>query len=268
MAIQTRTLLVRAPGSTVKPASAPTMTQIDVEPIQGWSGPTPSQSPPPPEPSLEEQLIAARDSLMARSRVFLAFAHAHSSWRQGAYFKGVTINGPVANGPPGCLKGPSIAGRMNQYHDIQNLTAMETDIYEAIRDGVAEAFELWRASVKVPMLAWYPMFAAFPGPQAPPAPNLPTPLSALTSMSPDVLVPPNLKARIDLKLPQALRHPIISGFLNALTINISSLLLGWIATQIVTGVLGKGPVPTFAPPYVPVGPVLGGSVIENPPIGI
>jgi hypothetical protein len=26
----------------------------------------------------------------------------------------------------------------------------------------------------------------------------------------------------------------------------------------VTNVLGTGPVPTFAPPYVPVGPVVGG----------
>jgi len=32
----------------------------------------------------------------------------------------------------------------------------------------------------------------------------------------------------------------------------------------VKGVLGSGPVPTFAPPYVPVGPVLGGTAISPP----
>ena len=32
----------------------------------------------------------------------------------------------------------------------------------------------------------------------------------------------------------------------------------WQASTMVTNVLGTGPVPTFAPPYVPVGPVVGG----------
>lgn len=32
----------------------------------------------------------------------------------------------------------------------------------------------------------------------------------------------------------------------------------WSVTSMVTNVLGTGPVPTFAPPYVPVGPVVGG----------
>ena len=32
----------------------------------------------------------------------------------------------------------------------------------------------------------------------------------------------------------------------------------WKASTMVTNVLGTGPVPTFAPPYVPAGPVVGG----------
>jgi len=32
----------------------------------------------------------------------------------------------------------------------------------------------------------------------------------------------------------------------------------WKGTTMVTNILGTGPVPTFAPPYVPVGPVVGG----------
>ena len=35
-------------------------------------------------------------------------------------------------------------------------------------------------------------------------------------------------------------------------------------TTIVQNVLGTGPVPTFAPPFVPVGPVLAGTVIPTP----
>ncbi|MBL8485091.1 MAG: hypothetical protein JNJ60_23045, partial [Rhodocyclaceae bacterium] len=33
----------------------------------------------------------------------------------------------------------------------------------------------------------------------------------------------------------------------------------WLGGTIVRNVLGSGPVPTFAPPYVPVGPVVGGT---------
>ena len=38
----------------------------------------------------------------------------------------------------------------------------------------------------------------------------------------------------------------------------------WLPQQMVVKVLGKGPVPTYKPPYVPVGPVVGGEVIEAP----
>jgi hypothetical protein len=40
----------------------------------------------------------------------------------------------------------------------------------------------------------------------------------------------------------------------------------WQASTMVTQVMGTGPVPTFAPPYVPAGPVLGG-VGTMPPGG-
>ena len=32
----------------------------------------------------------------------------------------------------------------------------------------------------------------------------------------------------------------------------------WKVSTMVTNVMGTGPIPTFAPPYVPVGPVVGG----------
>jgi hypothetical protein len=38
----------------------------------------------------------------------------------------------------------------------------------------------------------------------------------------------------------------------------------WIASQMVMLVMGKGPIPTFAPPFVPVGPVVGGDNIATP----
>jgi len=38
----------------------------------------------------------------------------------------------------------------------------------------------------------------------------------------------------------------------------------WKISTMVTNVLGTGAIPTFAPPYVPVGPVVGGIGIMTP----
>ena len=38
----------------------------------------------------------------------------------------------------------------------------------------------------------------------------------------------------------------------------------WLPQQQIMLVMGKGPVPTYAPPYVPVGPVIGGDNIAAP----
>jgi hypothetical protein len=45
----------------------------------------------------------------------------------------------------------------------------------------------------------------------------------------------------------------------------SKAVATWQSTQVVSGVLGRGSVPSFAPPYVPVGPVAGGSTLESGP---
>ena len=38
----------------------------------------------------------------------------------------------------------------------------------------------------------------------------------------------------------------------------------WKVTAQVVGVMGKGPIPSFAPPYVPVGPVVMGDNLSGP----
>ena len=38
----------------------------------------------------------------------------------------------------------------------------------------------------------------------------------------------------------------------------------WKASTMISGVMGTGPVPTFAPPFVPVGPVVAGSIVPTP----
>ncbi len=38
----------------------------------------------------------------------------------------------------------------------------------------------------------------------------------------------------------------------------------WLPAQMVMNVMGKGPIPSFAPPYVPVGPVVMGDNLPIP----
>ena len=44
----------------------------------------------------------------------------------------------------------------------------------------------------------------------------------------------------------------------------SMRFLIWSASTLVQNVLGRGPVPSFAPPFTPVGQVMNGSVISVP----
>ena len=42
----------------------------------------------------------------------------------------------------------------------------------------------------------------------------------------------------------------------------------WKASTMISNVMGTGPVPTFAPPFVPVGPVVGGFLVPAPGVFI
>ena len=55
----------------------------------------------------------------------------------------------------------------------------------------------------------------------------------------------------DKEWPNELFEAVAFGFERAFQV--------WVPSQMVMNVMGTGPVPAFAPPYVPVGPVVGGT---------
>jgi hypothetical protein len=121
----------------------------------------------------------------------------------------------------------------------------------------------------VPGLPWYPAFAAFPGPMAPPMPNIPTPLIACPSgMMAEIVAPNQMKQYMidaldgDLKQKDKDKHH--EGLFEAIATVLALAFMIWLPSQQVMLVLGKGPIPTFAPPFVPVGPVVGGDNISAP----
>ena len=121
------------------------------------------------------------------------------------------------------------------------------------------------ASVTVSELPWYPSFAAFPAPVAPPTPNMPAPFMALPHDAMATSVQ-NLKAAMCSALHGSMGYH--TEFFDSLATGLQLPLVMWKASQIVAMVFGRGPVPTFAPPYVPVGPVVGGTILPGPHINL
>ncbi|HEU0031281.1 MAG TPA: hypothetical protein VFQ53_11650 [Kofleriaceae bacterium] len=181
-----------------------------------------------------------------------AICQAWSQWQLGASLIGVLINGPIATlgqvvGPP---IGPMILGT------APKSTPQLAKYSNAIANTINTAWSAYTATIKVPGLPWYPAFTAFPGPLAPPMPNLPVPVIALTQVTTPVsaatMKPLMIAALGD---PKAMYHQqifdaICDAFEKCFTI--------WQASTMVTNVMGKGPIPTFAPPVVPAGPVVMG----------
>jgi len=141
-------------------------------------------------------------------------------------------------------------------------TPQEIKYTSAIANALGTAWLSWQSSIKVPGLPWYPAFAAFPGPVAPPMPNIPVPLIALVSVDAS-LSPGALSGLMTANLgdPTALHA---QDLFDAISKAFNTVFTMFKAMTMVTNVLGTGPIPTFAPPIVPVGPVLGG-VGTGPP---
>jgi hypothetical protein len=193
------------------------------------------------------------------NKVCQAIGFAWDTWRMQAKFQKLMIHGPVAIGAPGCLDGPlweslikGQAPRANEW---------ERTLSSAIARAFSEAWKKYQDSITVPGLPWYPGFAAWPGPIAPPTPNIPMPLAAL-GQNAQSLAPASLKTKIMEKAGKS--TAFAEQIAEALAFGFNQAFAIWVTMQQITNVLGKGPVPTFAPPYVPVGPVVGGDNIAAP----
>jgi hypothetical protein len=222
-------------------------TEADTSTVTGGGGPFPQL-----ESIALANLRASGGS--ARDEPFVtamcsAINGAMSQWKSKAMFTQVVINGPTALGGPGCLFGPALAPL------IGGLAPTGGAAGQAVARGIGASFATWQRGVVVPGLPWYPSFAAFPGPQAPPLPNVPSTLIQLPSSGLGIATSPAAILGAMGRSDPASR---------AIAIAFSQSLLIWISSQMVSLVFGTGPVPTFAPPFVPVGPVVGGTVLATP----
>lgn len=188
---------------------------------------------------------------------------AHNMWKLQAGFQNLKVMAVCAIGSPGCLKGPSLEPLIKNAPMLAPMMGNEGKYRDAVAKGVSDCFKKWQDNVAVPGLPWYPADAAFPGPMAPPVPNIPIPLIACVSGQMTQITMPNM-------LKDAMVGALDGGLKNddpdkqhvALFDSIATVLsmafMIWLASQQVMLVMGMGPIPTFAPPYVPVGPVMNG----------
>lgn len=188
-----------------------------------------------------------------------AIVHAHSQWKTQARFVDVKINGPIATG--GRIEGPDMEQLVKTAPQVAGW-GNTASVRDAVAAGLQNCWKDWAGRPKVPGLPWYPAFAAFPGPQAPPMPNIPAPL---ISCAGDLV--PMMPQKLSNELGNKLRGTGLEyadKFADAMAAGISAAFMAWLPMQQVMGVKGKGPIPTFAPPYVPVGPVVMGDIESSP----
>lgn len=202
------------------------------------------------------------DGTQVVSAVTTAFAAALATWKRTARFAGIVVNSVTAMGSPGCLTGPALGPLM--IAQLATLTGDDRQVATAAAQGISNSFAAWQNGVTVPGLPWYPAFAAVPAPVAPPMPNVPTPFAALSSAGLGGMLDPNaLQLAMAAAASASIREqakPAFASIAAQVTLQFQTKVL----SSLVIGVLGSGPVPTFAPPYVPVGPVAGGTASSPP----
>lgn len=189
-------------------------------------------------------------------QICAAIHSAWATWQSSASLVGVVVNGVTAVG--GTVVGPPWAPLILAHGPA---SPAASKFVQNIAVALGSAWLQVTASMKVPGLPWYPAFAAMPSPVAPPMPNVPVPIGALTIVSAGV-------SKAALKNAMVIKHAGASStdqnLYEALADAFEQAFQVWKVSTMVTNVLGTGPVPSFAPPYVPVGPVVGGTAVMTP----
>ena len=198
-----------------------------------------------------------------------AVGFSHNLWKLQAKFQNLQIMAVSAIGSPGCLDGPELESNIKNFPGCAAWTGNKAKYRDAVAAGVSKCFKNWQGQVMVPGLPWYPAFAAFPSAMAPPMPNIPTPLIACPSaMMTQIVMPDSMKSEMvnafDGGLKQKDKKKQHEALFDAIATVLALAFMMWLPSQQVMLVLGKGPIPTFAPPFVPVGPVMGGDNVAAP----
>jgi len=188
-----------------------------------------------------------------------AICSAIDQWMKLTSVAGMIVNGPVGVVAPGNVLGPPLFPLI--FASAPKNTPQLMKYSKAVAQAFGTAWQTWQSGLTGQLM--YPPFAAFPGPMAPPMPNIPMPLIAFASPGEAMLSPSTLKGAMigNLGDPDALHH---KELFDAIAQAFAMVFPIFKATTMFQNVMGTGPIPTFAPPFVPVGPVVMGTSIPAP----
>jgi len=189
-----------------------------------------------------------------------AFRTGVNEWIGKARIQGGTVRGPSATLTPGSL----VSDTNLEMRMVQLLadSRVPREIAVALAKVLATAWNEWAAGFQIHIPKAYPTLAAVPGRFGPPTPVVGAPFLSQGSSQGETSLKASLLAN---RLTSALQMHATkapASSLDTATKNLAnwvdSSFSEWKAGVKMVGLLGQGPVPTFAPPYVPIGPVVAG----------
>jgi hypothetical protein len=187
-------------------------------------------------------------------------ADAINRWTPQAMFGDGQVNAALATG--GKIVCPLVFE--NDIYTAMIQAAGPEPICRGVSSGIWMRFKEWYQGYQI-SLPWYPSFVALPMPVAPPTPNVPSPLIAGFSNGMAGLSESSLADFIRQRIGGTGMAMNGAGqFVTDYANWFSQKMTFWMGSTMWMNVLGSGPIPSFAPPYVPVGPVVGGTFKGNP----
>jgi hypothetical protein len=194
-----------------------------------------------------------------------AFRTGVNEWIGKARIQGGTVRGPAATLPPGSLV--SDVHLEPRLVHLLSESRMPREVNATLARVLSGAWMEWAAGYQIHLPKAYPTLAAVPARFAPPTPAAHAPsLSHGHSHGEASLKAPQLAARLSSALE--MHESKVEGGNAGETIQslanwVDNSFSEWKAGVKIVGLLGQGPVPTFAPPYVPVGPVVAGQNVSS-----
>ena len=214
----------------------------------GNAGPNPARN----NPALGAQAEVIADAIVDAWNAWLVEAEYVNSSIQSVTLEGGELYSPV---DVGLLIEDSLVA-----------DGLDPDTASKLAAAADGAWAQWAADWTLPPSDAFPDFAAVAAPEAPETEAEPVLLRPDASTSYD-----KITTGLQGQLASAVagKGPIkgvfnISTVVHSVAWRVGQQIDEWNAQAMVEGIRGGGPVPTFAPPYVPVGPVVAGDNIATP----
>jgi hypothetical protein len=194
-----------------------------------------------------------------------AFAHSVNDWIVASYVQGGWVRGPNAEITPGSLKsGVDLEQRLRP---ALTASGVPSAVAQALASELGAAWREWADGFRLNLPGAYPKLAAVPSPMAPPTPASGAyPIAQGTSAGEHRLSAGTLAPRLAsaIRLHAGREASGLDGAIKELATWVEGSFRDWKLNAQIVGVMGKGPIPSFAPPYVPVGPVVMGENLSTP----